>query len=53
MAINEGKGHLESLKAVFPYEKASGIYSDLNKKLEVPESEADKIRKEIKALKGE
>jgi hypothetical protein len=52
-AINEGKSHLESLKAVFPYEKASGIYSDLNKKLEIPESEADKIRKEIKALKGE
>jgi hypothetical protein len=52
-AVNEGKSHLESLKAVFPYEKAAGIYSDLNKKLEVPESEADKIRKELKALKGE
>jgi len=50
-ATTEGKGHLESLQAVFPYDQAMPIYQDLNKKLEVPESEADKIRKELKALK--
>lgn len=50
-ATGEGKSHLESLEAAFPYEQAASIYSDLNKKLEVQESEADKIRKELKALK--
>lgn len=50
-AIGEGQGHLESLQAVFPYSQAEGIYSDLTKKLQAPESEAEKIRKELKALK--
>lgn len=50
-AITEGQSHLESLQATYPYPQATGIYSDLNKKLQVPESEADKIRKELKALK--
>jgi len=50
-AVKEGQGHLESLQAAFPYQQAESIYSDLNKKLQIPESEADKIRKELKALK--
>lgn len=50
-AIQEGQGHLENVQATFPYAVAEPIYRDLQKKLEVPESEADKIRKELKALK--
>lgn len=50
-AAAEGKGHLESLQSVFPYEQAAPIYQDLSKKVEIEESEADKIRKELKALK--
>ena len=52
-ASGEGNLHLESLQAAFPYRQAESIYGDFRKKLEVPESETSKLRKELKALKGE
>ena len=50
-ASEEGQGHLENVMVTYPYGVAEPIFKDLQKKLEVPETEADKIRKELKALK--
>lgn len=50
-AVQEGQGQLENARVTFPYAVAEPIFSDFEKKLEVPETEAEKIRKELKALK--
>lgn len=50
-AVQEGQGQLENARVTFPYAVAEPIFSDFEKKLEVTETEAEKIRKELKALK--
>ena len=52
-ASDEGRGHLENVMVTFPYAVADPIFKDLEKKLEVPKTEAQKLREELKALKGE
>jgi hypothetical protein len=52
-ASDEGRGHLENVMVTFPYAVADPIFKDLEKKLEVPKTEAQKLRDELKALKGE
>jgi hypothetical protein len=52
-ASDEGRGHLENVMVTFPYAVADPIFKDLEKKIEVPKTEAQKLREELKALKGE